>query len=45
LALASYPSLIYIRRAGVIFNETALVVTSALNYGHVHHLDVGDFFA
>jgi hypothetical protein len=45
LALASYPSLIYIRRAGVIFNETALVVTSALNYGHVHHLNGGDFFA
>jgi hypothetical protein len=37
--LAYYPSLIYIRRGGVILNEAALGITSALNYGYVHHLD------
>jgi hypothetical protein len=33
------PSFVYIRRGGIILNEAALVVASALNYGHVHHLD------
>jgi hypothetical protein len=40
LDLACYPGFIYIRRTGVIFNEAALVVTSALDHGHVHHLFV-----
>jgi hypothetical protein len=41
LDLACYPGLVHLRRARVILNKAALVVTSALNYGHVHHLDGG----
>jgi hypothetical protein len=34
-----HPSLIHIRRGGIIGDELTIGITGALNYGYVQHLD------